>query len=377
MLMTSPHNLCIYTVLIGDYESLNEQPTALSSDVPYICLTDNPSLTSRSWTIVQVPTAFPMDPIRSQRILKTCPHSVPALAGFDHSLYIDNSVVLRVPPEQFVGTLAMDSGMGLPTHSFRHSVHDEFIEVARLGFDDQGRIFEQLNHYLASEDAALEERPHWTAILLRDHRNARVRHAMELWASHILRYSRRDQLSFNTVVRMAGLTPDRWEMDNLESFFHKWPHAPGRERFAGTRNPLTSVMPLPTQLAQTRSEMAQMRGELDVLQRESDGFLEGIAARSRLLDEARQAVDHESQRSRALQEAAAGHVRHLEQLLAVSTERTLAQEQLLAEAHERDLARAQELERVQDDARSTLAAFHASTSWRVTAPLRRIRRWLG
>ncbi|RYF28092.1 MAG: hypothetical protein EOO23_07605, partial [Comamonadaceae bacterium] len=89
MPVTSPQTLCIYTVLIGNYESLNEQPMALSSDIPFICLTDNPSLKSESWTIVQVPTAFPMDPIRSQRILKICPHRVPALSAFDQSLYID------------------------------------------------------------------------------------------------------------------------------------------------------------------------------------------------------------------------------------------------------------------------------------------------
>lgn len=60
---------CAYTVLIGNYEPLNEQPVAADSDLPFICLTDDRALTSSTWTVVQVEPAFPMDPIRSQRLL--------------------------------------------------------------------------------------------------------------------------------------------------------------------------------------------------------------------------------------------------------------------------------------------------------------------
>ncbi|AMM24235.1 DUF616 domain-containing protein [Variovorax sp. PAMC 28711] len=349
--MNIPSKFCVYTLLIGDYEALNEQPMALESDIPFICLTDNPLLTSESWTIVQVSTAFPMDPIRSQRILKTCPHWIPALSEFDRSLYIDNSVILREAPERFVGSLEAASGIGLPTHSFRNTVHDEFIEVARVGFDDQNRIFEQLNHYLATGDAALEERPHWTAILLRDHRNDKVRRAMESWMFHVLRYSRRDQLSFNTAMRSVGLVPDRWEIDNHDSFFHTWPHTPQRERFAGPRNPLTSFMPPQTQLAQLRHELESTQAKLQVAQveldgsrQEANGFLDGITARARQLDQVQAMVDrqrtdaeHAAQRFATLQAATTDQMRALEEML---------------------------------------AAVHASTSWRVTGPLRRIKRWL-
>lgn len=60
---------CVYTVLTGDYELLNEQPTAADSDWEFICLTDSPTLRSDSWQIRRVLPAFEMDPIRSQRIL--------------------------------------------------------------------------------------------------------------------------------------------------------------------------------------------------------------------------------------------------------------------------------------------------------------------
>jgi hypothetical protein len=60
--------------------------------------------------------------------------------------------------------------MTLPAHCFHESVLDEFLEVARLGFDDQFRIFEQLNHYQIECPNILKERPLWTAISLLNHR---------------------------------------------------------------------------------------------------------------------------------------------------------------------------------------------------------------
>ena len=129
--MTTEPRVCVYTVMIGNYEMLNEQPMAHRSDMPFICLTDDPSLQSETWKVVQVTPAFKMDPIRSQRLLKICPHLIDALAGFDRSLYIDNSVVLTEPPESIIESYGWGQGIGLPTHSFRESVMDEFIEVAR------------------------------------------------------------------------------------------------------------------------------------------------------------------------------------------------------------------------------------------------------
>jgi hypothetical protein len=136
---------CVYTSLIGGYEKLNKQPFAQDADIPFICLTDDPTLTSESWRIRLIAPVFAMDPIRSQRELKLRPHVY--LSDFDTSLYIDNSVLLSAAPEAIFEKYAGASSLALARHSFRETVLDEFLEGSRLGFDDQGRIFEQLNHY--------------------------------------------------------------------------------------------------------------------------------------------------------------------------------------------------------------------------------------
>lgn len=233
---------CVYTCLIGGYEALNEQPVAADSGLDFLCFTDDPGLTSASWRIVPHAPAFPLDPVRSQRVAKLSPQDL--LPDYDVSLYIDNSVILKVPPEQVLARyLPAGTRAAMPGHSFRASVCDEFLEVIRLGFDDGPRVLEQLNHYLMSEPEALEAVPFWSAIILRRHHDPAVIAAMRLWLAHVLRYSRRDQLSGAVVMGRSGLDVARVEIDNLESWFHRWPVAEKRDRDAFPFSPVKGQMP--------------------------------------------------------------------------------------------------------------------------------------
>lgn len=225
--------LCVFTTLTGRYEKLNEQPVAAESGIPFLCLTDDPALRSETWQTRLISPLFGMDPVRSQREFKIRPHV--HLSEFDASLYIDNSVVLKEPPERVFERYCPASGFCLPRHSFRDTVLEEFVVVSKLGLDDQNRIFEQLSHYSAGFREVLEERPYWTGILVRDHRHPLVCEVMDIWAAHVCRYCRRDQLSINAALRQAGLTPDVMEIDNADSWFHSWPHRAGRSRAAESR----------------------------------------------------------------------------------------------------------------------------------------------
>lgn len=232
----APRALCVYTTLTGGYEKLNEQPVSGASRIPFICLTDDARLQSESWQVRLVPTLFRMDPVRSQRALKLRPHEY--LPEFDASLYVDNTVLLSEPPEALLAQFLPEPGFCLPAHSFRASVMDEFLEVIRDGLDDENRILEQLYHYALDCPGVLREKPYWTGLLLRDHRNPAVREVLDLWFSHVQRYSRRDQLSANVAFRRAGLTPQLLPIDNHTSRFHSWPHRASRSR-AG-QAPLTA-----------------------------------------------------------------------------------------------------------------------------------------
>lgn len=258
-------DFCVYKTLIGRYEDFNDVQFPNTAGIRHICLTDDPDLVSAHWEIRRITPLFPYDEIRSQRALKVLAHRY--LPEFRWSLYVDNTVQITRDVSAIFADNWRKSAFTIPSHSFRDTVVDEFLEVARLGYDDGSRIFEQLNHYALTHEALLSDKPLWTAIMLREHHDPLLQQAMETWWAHIARYSRRDQLSINYALAVTGLRPNVLDLDNHRSDLHSWPHAPGRDRAAGARNPSVSMRPviaqvrvLEQQLVEAQTTIAELRG---------------------------------------------------------------------------------------------------------------------
>lgn len=209
----------IYTVLFGEYETLNELQVEDPS-VRAICFTDNPNLTSSTWEIIQIEKIFKNDPIRSQRLIKILGH--PVLERFKEWLYIDNSVRLLKTPSLILNDYLRSADLAIPTHSFRVSVTDEFHEVRAQSLDSPKRLDEQLQHYKMQFPSSLEIRPLWTGIIAR-RSSKQMQEWSEIWAQHVLRYSRRDQLSVIVALETVQVNFNRIEIDNFSSDYHQWP----------------------------------------------------------------------------------------------------------------------------------------------------------
>ena len=213
--------VCVYTVSLGGYDRLLDQPPAVDSEADFVCFTDDPTLTSDDWEIVLVEPRFPRDLHRSSRVFKIVGHE--RLAAYDVTVCIDASVQLTATPERLVADwLPSDVDLALAPHSFRDRVIDEFDEVIRLNYDDPARVYEQLNDYALSYADVLESRPHWGGILVRRNTEA-VDAAMRLWFDHVLRYSRRDQLSLMVALLHTDVRWRAVDVDNFESDYHRWP----------------------------------------------------------------------------------------------------------------------------------------------------------
>ncbi|WP_250182248.1 glycosyltransferase domain-containing protein [Aeromicrobium fastidiosum] len=209
----------MYSALFGSYEKLNEQPVADKSDLRFVCFTDNPTLESDTWELHVVKPRFPWDPTRSARELKILGH--PEILEYRTSLWIDNRVQLAMPPELFLPTFIRDAEISLPLHSFRETVREEFYAVLQHGFDRAERVREQLHHMTTHQPEVLTQQPYWTAILARQH-GPSMQDAMTDWMFHVLRHSRRDQLSVNAILNRSSLTVNALALDNFTSEYHTW-----------------------------------------------------------------------------------------------------------------------------------------------------------
>ena len=223
--MTQPRR-AVYRALIGGYEQLREEEVARDSDLRFICITDDPTLTSSTWEIVVHEPRRPLDHSRSARALKIIGH--PLLEDFDETLWVDNTVALRRPPDELFDQWLGDADVAAPLHSYRSSVLAEAEAVIDAGLDDFSRVYEQLTHYLATGAGVLEENPHWTGMLAR-RRTPTIQAAMQAWWEDVLRYSRRDQISFLPVMRACDVDLRSVPMDCHASEWHEWPRATGRD----------------------------------------------------------------------------------------------------------------------------------------------------
>lgn len=273
----------VYTALIGGYEELNEQPVAARSDVPFVCFTDDPSLRSETWEIVLVDPVLRADSSRSSRQLKLVADH-PRLADCDQTLWIDNSVVLKVVPEQLLDEWLDDADLAIPRHSYRERVIDEFDAVVKAGFDEPSRVYEQLHHYLEVAPHVLELPVLWNALIAR-RRTPQVARLGEAWWQQVLRYSRRDQLSVRMALELVpGVRLREVTLDNHESPLHRWPVAPGRRRTGFDRDPLESLKPVAARLRavelaqqETETSLADTKVELDDLRVERDAAVAELA----------------------------------------------------------------------------------------------------
>ena len=218
---------CVYTALYGTCDRLPEQQVRAASGLDFIAFVGDPALRSDTWQVRPLPPALPSDPVRSARYAKLMPHVL--LPDYDVSIYIDCSVELLAPPEALLAALldGRPEGFACLRHDLRDSIAAEARAVVELGLDDPVIVRDQLAAYLAAGYAG-QGPLIWSGILLRRHLRPDVVTAMEMWWRHVLRYSRRDQVSFPYVAHTAKLAAAVHAHDASRSPWHRWPVPEGR-----------------------------------------------------------------------------------------------------------------------------------------------------
>jgi hypothetical protein len=314
-----PKQRAVYTALLGGYERLNDQHVAENSDVSFICFTDDPALTSNTWEIRLVEPSLPLDMTRSQRDLKIRGHE--SLSNFEETLYIDNSVALKRDPADILDEWLDESDFTVPYHSYRDRVIDEFDEVVALGYDDGARVNEQLIHYSELYPEILFERPHWNGILARRSTDV-VSAAMDIWFDHVLRYSRRDQLSANVAFFLGGVDVRSLELDNWSSPSHAWPVEALRKAHLGKVS-RRKVGPLLAEIARAERETASVQSALSDLDHKladlAQSHAEQVAELDSALVSANQVVAEQRDAQAAMERKLVEYIRQIDELRSSSS----------------------------------------------------------
>jgi hypothetical protein len=186
--------------------------------VDYVCFTDDPDLKSSVWRFVLVNSPA-IDPARLSKRYKQLPHLF--LPEYERSLYMDNTIRLKSSPSSIFDRFKDDQMVSL-RHSERNCVYAEADAVKIRRYDDPEIIDRQMELYRSlgyPANNGLNTNP----FLLRDHNSADMRNTCFEWHSQLLRFSKRDQLSWNFCAWITGFSPTSVDEDVRSNSIFDWP----------------------------------------------------------------------------------------------------------------------------------------------------------
>lgn len=195
--------LTLYSAHYGTADPLNREVFGGFDSCRRVLFTDHPGTSLPGVEVILDPLDG-LDPARASRRAKLMPHRY--FPDAEWSIWIDNKSRLKVDPLQVLAAVRSQSEAGFFAfpHFRRDCVYQEGQTVAELGLDDHRIVRARMAQYRAEgmpEHSGLIE-GHF--MVRRHHDPALVRFG-DRWFEHVLRFSRRDQISFPYLVWKLGL----------------------------------------------------------------------------------------------------------------------------------------------------------------------------
>jgi hypothetical protein len=210
----------VFTALFGGYENLNELLIVKNLNTRYVCFTDDPLLTSETWEIMHVESQNKYNPTRASREIKFFGHK--HFPEGTRSLYIDNTVRLRVDGAVVLEDWLKETDIAFMRHYSRKTVRGEFFICSAYGLDEQERIWKQYKYYKQNYPAVLQQSPYWGGMIARVN-SAKTDKFMETWKAQYDAFTKRDQLSINASSMISGVKIVTVDSENDSSKWHEWP----------------------------------------------------------------------------------------------------------------------------------------------------------
>jgi len=199
--------IAVYTVLFGKYDDLKE-PLYVSSQCDYYILTNQKIDNYSVWK------NYPIDKFSERtkgfsnlelaRFFKTHPHLL--FPDYKYSMFIDANIQIvtdMVPVIQQLG----NNFIAIHNQPGRDCVYQEATEIIVIKKAPKDQIKPQVKAYKAEgfpEHYGLFR----TCVVVREHNNETCKKVMDMWWNEMVKYSKRDQLSFTYCLWKLGLKKD-------------------------------------------------------------------------------------------------------------------------------------------------------------------------
>lgn len=182
----------VYTVIVGEYDNVLD-PLHINEDWDYVLFTDNRNIKSDVWKIIYIDNTKRLDMVRFSRECKVLPFEY--LSEYDYSIYLDGSLQIIGNIEEYIKKYSKNSSMLCLAHPENTDIYEEAKLCLELGKGNQEQIVKQIEKY---KEKGFPEQYGLTAngVLIRNHRDEKLKKVMNDWWDEILNESSRDQISF-------------------------------------------------------------------------------------------------------------------------------------------------------------------------------------
>lgn len=190
--------ICVYTCITGNYDNLIEiNPDVYEENIDYYCFTNNKNIKSNTWKIVPIRDNKLSEQLLSRKI-KILGHRI--LDKYDITVYVDGNTIIKKKITDFIKKETKIDKYDIASfkHRYRDCIYDEAIECVKAKKDKKENIQKQVE-FLKSVNYPKYNGLYENGIIVRNN-NPLVKKTMKLWFEMLLKYSKRDQLSYNWVI---------------------------------------------------------------------------------------------------------------------------------------------------------------------------------
>lgn len=191
--------VAVYTAISGHYDTL-KPPVDINPDYDYIIFTDLEIEKPGIYQVRPLPY-MDADQTRRARYVKTHAHTL--LEDYDYAIWVDANLMITGDLSKYLAKFIKTGlDVGAVQHPLRDSVYDEAEECLKANKGDARSIQEQISFYKLKQfdsNNMLE-----TGFLIYNLSSKKVSNFLNIWWSHIDKFSNRDQLSVGYAQELSG-----------------------------------------------------------------------------------------------------------------------------------------------------------------------------
>ena len=217
--------ICVYTCITGNYDDLKEiNKSVYEENIDYYCFTNNKNFKSDTWKIIYI-SDDDLDNHLLSRKIKILGHEI-INNNYDISVWIDGAASLNLKITDFLNNECDFKNYEL--FCFRHSVRDCIYQEAKACIQlmkDNPEIIRRQVNFLKSENYPENYGLCEMGLFARDLHSEKVTKTMEIWFDMLLKYSKRDQLSFMYSVYKTDVKLQQLDLNVFDNKYFDWiPH---------------------------------------------------------------------------------------------------------------------------------------------------------